>query len=245
MASKKTSNKAKVKEHSHFIAVLVLFAGFSIFSLASFFTTNNTYIDHYYASVTAVPAETEVVDTLVYSYFNDVADDNSYVKEISGLYNAGVLEGYPDGSFRPDEPMSRAGLLKVLATAVDADFGGRKLGNCFTDVKDDWYAPFVCYAKEEGWISGHADGSYKPGDSVTRGAALKITMEAFDYSLCKTVSVRPFDDVEEGDWVAPYACAAKNDGVIGGSTMFYPDGEMTRSQFAEILYNVMKVKGLI
>lgn len=242
MAKKKTSKK--VKEHSHFIVILVLFAGFSIYSLASFFTSNTTYIDHYYASVTDVPADT-VVETDHYSYFNDVADDHPHIKAVTELLNAGVLEGYPDGSFRPDEPMTRAGLLKVLATAVDADFGGRDLSNCFTDVRDEWYSTFVCYAKDEGWISGHSDGSYKPGDSATRGAALKIAMEAMDYPVCSTVDTRSYDDVEEGDWLAPYVCAGKRDGVTGSNIMFYPNEQMTRAQFADILYNLMKEKKLI
>ncbi|MBT4917661.1 S-layer homology domain-containing protein [Candidatus Peregrinibacteria bacterium] len=242
MAKKKTSKK--VKEHSHFIAVLVLFAGFSIYSLASFFTSNTAYIDHYYASVTEVPTET-VVETDYYSYFNDVADDHPHITAVTELLNAGVLEGYPDGSFRPDEPMTRAGLLKVLATAVDADFGGRDLNGCFTDVTDEWYAPFVCYAKDAGWVSGHADGSYKPGDSVTRGAALKIAMEAMDYAICDVVNTRSYDDVEETDWLAPYVCAGKRDGVTSTSLMFYPNEAMTRAEFADILFELMKQKQLI
>ncbi|PIR54943.1 hypothetical protein COU74_04365 [Candidatus Peregrinibacteria bacterium CG10_big_fil_rev_8_21_14_0_10_36_19] len=269
--------KKKIKKaDAHFLGILILFAGFSMYAVTSYFTSTNDFIENRYVSVLgdgqsvvsteAIPAcyscpEPKVdfpacgdlwksgvcpakLDE-VKELFNDVDSSHPHAEAIEVLANQGVVKGYADASFKPDNTINRAELLSVLSDALDADFGGKVLSNCFTDVGEEWFAVFVCHAKEKGWVNGNPDGSYHPGDAVNKAAAIKIIFGAFDYGVCDTVNDSDFSDVKSADWFAPYACKAKQDGIIKSSDIFDPNHQVTRGEFVQMMYNVMKKKGLI
>jgi len=236
--------KLPVKNHGHFIAVLLLFSGFSLYALTSFFSSTNDYLDNMVVSVVANPSA--VVEEVSMGYvFTDVRKDYKYVKAIEALYSAGIIDGYEDGTFKPNLTSNRAEFLATVTTAVDADFGGKVLKNCFSDVKEDWYAPFVCYAKDAEWITGYGNGDYKPANPIRRAEALKIVFEAFNYSSCEEVAEEPYPDVTIDSWYAPYACAAKRDGIISKMGSFNSTSEVTRAHVADMIYKVMERKGLL
>ena len=85
--------------------------------------------------------------------FSDLdATDDNYIA-IDYLYEEGVLGGYSDGSFKPENTVNRAELLKILVEGQGVTPDADEYQNCFPDVTTDWYAKYVCYAKEEGWVS--------------------------------------------------------------------------------------------
>lgn len=246
MATKKTTKSVKsVYSHGHFLAVLILFVGVSTYAIFSFWNSTNDYIKNMYTSVVD-GGETQSDDNLngAEEIFKDVFSDHINAQAIKALYNEGIIKGYDDGNFKPDGLVTRAELLVVLTNVVDADFGGKSFSDCFTDVKDEWFAPFVCYAKEAGWTDGFADGSYKPNDSITKAAVLKIAFQALDYAPCEVVEVAPYDDVVLDAWYAPYACAAKIGGIIPKAGLFNAEHQVTRSELAQIVYNLMEEKGM-
>ena len=90
--------------------------------------------------------------------FTDVSTENDEVA-INYLFDANIVDGYVDMTYRPNNSINRAELLKILVESrVDnVPIGGR---NCFNDVAEDWYAKYVCYAKTEEWINGYGDGNF-------------------------------------------------------------------------------------
>ena len=76
--------------------------------------------------------------------FPDIGTRNKTA--IDFLYQTGIIQGYPDGRFRPRKPLNRAELLKLVMSGIgiapDSNYK-----NCFPDVREEWFAPFVCYAK--------------------------------------------------------------------------------------------------
>jgi len=226
----------KFSKNSHFLIILVLFAAFSMYAIASFFDSTDNYINSFYTSVTGSDLETVVpVDQV----FTDVYLDHVNAEAIRALYEEGIVSGYDGGDFRPGDTINRAELVKIVTAAVDADFGGMALGDCFNDVSDEWFAVFVCYSKDNDWVSGYEDTSYKPSQTITKAEALKIVFEAFSYPVCDPVVTQPYADVELTAWYAPYACAAKADGIIPRAGLFNAANEITRAEFVQMVYNVM------
>ena len=65
--------------------------------------------------------------------------------------------------------------------------------NCFEDVTTEWYAKYVCYAKEEGLVEGYSGNYFKPGDNIMRAEAVKIVSEAYKWDDLGTLTVSHFN----------------------------------------------------
>lgn len=107
--------------------------------------------------------------------YPDVAFNKWYNNAISTLSNMGIICGYPDGTFRPDAPITRAELTKIAAgffsdPRVAATYDGR-----FSDVHGaEWYISYLMTALEEGLIEGYPDGSFRPNRPITRAETCTI-----------------------------------------------------------------------
>lgn len=107
--------------------------------------------------------------------YSDVAFNKWYNNAISTLSNMGIICGYPDGTFRPDAPITRAELTKISAgffsdPRVAATYDGR-----FSDVHGaEWYISYLMTALEEGLIEGYPDGSFRPNRPITRAETCTI-----------------------------------------------------------------------
>lgn len=107
--------------------------------------------------------------------YPDVAFNKWYNNAISTLTNMGIICGYPDGTFRPDAPITRAELTKIAAgffsdPRVAATYDGR-----FSDVHGaEWYISYLMTALEEGLIEGYPDGSFRPNRPITRAETCTI-----------------------------------------------------------------------
>jgi hypothetical protein len=110
--------------------------------------------------------------------FPDVPSSHSNNNAIQYLYNEGIVGGYPDGTFKPSNTVNRAELLKILIAGMEVDLDAGGYANCFPDVKDEWFAKYVCYAKEQEWIGGYPDGTFRPADTVNKVEALKMLLNA-------------------------------------------------------------------
>lgn len=107
--------------------------------------------------------------------YSDVPGNKWYNNAISTLSNMGIICGYPDGTFRPDAPITRAELTKIAASffsdpRVAATYDGR-----FSDVHGaEWYISYLMTALEEGLIEGYPDGSFRPNRPITRAETCTI-----------------------------------------------------------------------
>lgn len=107
------------------------------------------------------------------SGFTDVASGAWYNNAVSTLTRAGILDGYEDGSFRPNASITRAEFTKI-AVSFFKHVGGAS-SSPFNDVPDSaWYAEFVKAAAELGLIDGYEDGTFRPNAPITRAEACTI-----------------------------------------------------------------------
>ena len=104
--------------------------------------------------------------------FSDVEDDAWYAKAVNTMASLGMLEGYPDGTFRPDAPITRA---EFAAIALAFAYDPASASCSYTDVSTSaWYYTYVAQATTYGWIGGYPDGSFRPNNSITRAEVAVI-----------------------------------------------------------------------
>ena len=171
--------------------------------------------------------------------FPDVELENKNFPAIDYLYDEGVLAGYEDGSFKPDNTVNRAELLKILVEGQGITPDANTYKDCFPDVASEWYAKYVCYAKEEGWVGGYPDGSFRPADPVNKVEALKMLLNSQDIDS-DSPEEKPFTDVSLSDWFAPYVATAQTLGLLEEEGYsFSPDSDRSRAGIAEELYRLL------
>lgn len=124
--------------------------------------------------ITRAEAVTVIVNALNLSTsnkdiaFSDVKTSHWAYRNIAAAAASGIISGYPDGTFKPNEPTSRAEMATMLANALQLQ-GSEVSAPPFNDVKQShWAASLLTAMKDEGWINGYPDGSFKPANSATR-----------------------------------------------------------------------------
>lgn len=104
--------------------------------------------------------------------FSDVPTDAWYAKAVNTLSSLGMLGGYPDGTFRPDAPITRA---EFAAIALAFAYDPASASCSYTDVNTSaWYYIYVAQATTYGWIGGYPDGTFRPNNSITRAEVAVI-----------------------------------------------------------------------
>lgn len=119
------------------------------------------------------------------SLFSDVSTSDWFWSYVLKAESLGIVSGYSDGTFGPNNSINRAEALKIILEAFDVSLvSSDAVGNTFNDVSSsDWYGRYVETASEEGLVSGYGDGSFGPGNSLTRGEAAKILYTAIQKFL--------------------------------------------------------------
>ena len=103
--------------------------------------------------------------------FSDVAADAWYCSSVSTLSRMGIIAGYPDGTFRPNAPITRA---EFAAIATRFDNNGDKTPVSFTDIIGHWAEGEITVAANHGWVSGYGDDTFRPQNQITRAETMSL-----------------------------------------------------------------------
>lgn len=184
-----------------------------------------------------------ILGNSAFSYAAAVSDiGNHWAKEeISYLVEKGTVNGYDDGTFKPNKNVTRAEFLKM----VNNVFQLSEVEDIhFTDVKeDDWYYDEVRKAVASGYISGYEDGTIRANRLITREEASKIIamVSELDYDI-GDMSLDFKDSNDIGDWAKTYVSAMKYNEYMNGyeDETFRPKRQITRGETAKILADISK-----
>ena len=103
--------------------------------------------------------------------FSDVNEGDWFNTAVSTMAAMGVINGYPDGSFRPNANISRAEFAAIAARFdIDKEHGS----STFIDVKDHWAEEEISISAYNGWILGYPDGKFLPDKKITRAEAMSL-----------------------------------------------------------------------
>ncbi len=163
-----------------------------------------------------VPTAT-AADTLT---FSDVSSDNPYYEAITNLAAEGIINGFEDGTFKPDEPVTRAQYTKIMCYAQNV--GDIKYSEAdrakFPDVDPNhWAIDNITTARNSGIINGYDDGTFKPENSVLYEQAVKMAVCALGYTEAHALRA-------------------------GGSMGAYPHGYLSLATKAKLLNKISGVK---
>ncbi len=138
--------------------------------------------------------------------------------QIEDWMNKGLVNGYPDTTFRPDNNITRAEFMVL----VNGAFGySKKASIDYTDVTtSDWYADAVAKAKAAGYIAGYADGTVKPSNPISREEAAVVIMKVKQLTQNQTAADKFTDATRISGWSKGGIGAVVTAGIMSG----YPDG---------------------
>lgn len=178
--------------------------------------------------------------------FSDVGANNKYYDAVKYLKDQGIIEGYPDGSYKPNNTINRAEFTKIVVGSTSTETAiaacnenyvevGNVTVTLFSDVTftmvggnaPEWYYDFVCMAKLGGIVQGYPDGSFKPAQDINFVEAAKIITEAMGYQM--------MTDTEP--WYMGYVKELENHNAIP-TTITSFDHKITRGEMAEIIYRL-------
>ena len=146
--------------------------------------------------------------------FSDVTSAHWAANYIGYMEQFGIVRGYSDGTFRPNAPITRAEFAAICCRFEQLTDGAA----AFTDVPaSHWAAKSIAYAATRGWVTGYADGTFKPGNNITRAEVAAVTCrllersadEAYIRAHLKELP-RVFADMNEQHWAYWYAMEAAN-----------------------------------
>ena len=175
--------------------------------------------------------------------FSDVPATYWAYGPIEALAAQGILSGFPDGTFRPDAPVTRAEFVKMLDLTLDLPTPAAST-SAFTDVKPgDWFSPYVAAATADGLVKGVAPGVFDPQGLVTREEMAVLLARARHLSGGPPLK---FSDAQRiAPWAAPGVQAAVAAGLLQGfpGGAFDPLGDATRAQAARVLALILLPPG--
>lgn len=122
--------------------------------------------------------------------YPDVPEDAWYFMYVATLTNGGILTGYPDGNFLPDQPITRAEFATMVAR-FDTRFGELETTVTFPDIQGEWYQESIEFAATCGYVHGYPDGNFLPEQYITRAEAAAL----INHCLERHVDEKGLEDV--------------------------------------------------
>ena len=146
--------------------------------------------------------------------FSDVTSAHWAANYIGYMEQFGIVRGYSDGTFRPNAPITRAEFAAICCRFEQLTDGTAT----FTDVPaSHWAAKSIAYAATRGWVTGYADGTFKPNNNITRAEVSAVTCRLLERNADKEYIrahlkelPRVFADMNEQHWAYWYAMEAAN-----------------------------------
>ena len=191
-------------------------------------------------------------DTGSDSPFPDLDSSHPFYNQILDLYKRRIVSGYGDGSFRPDEKLSRAEFVKIALGATNCFDCSRPSDpvkqkytgtHPFPDVSlPAWYFYCIAIAKDLSMVTGYGDGIFRPGRNISRAEAAAILIRQSTIEV-QEAPEEAFMDVPDYAWYKDYVYTAVEIGLVQNQLGFvFPDEEITRGEFAFMASGVLDIQ---
>lgn len=156
------------------------------------------------------------------------SDAGNYTNALQYIAQNHIAQGFSDGTFRPNQTITRAELLKIIlnSKSIATDSTAK---NCFTDVSEQWQVNYVCTAKKLGIVGGYDDGTFKPNQNISFIEALKIIERAYGTTIANS-----------NPWYKAYVEDASKKNIIPLDIVYF-NQTLNRGQMADIITRYMKL----
>ena len=134
--------------------------------------------------------------------YSDVSAGRWYNNAVSTMTRAGIVNGYPDGTFRPNAPITRAEMAKIIALFAKLEPSEER----FPDTAGHWADSYIRLAAGSGWIEGYPDGTFRPDRAITRAETVTMIDRVLERvpkdesRLLPHETMLTFPDCRPGQW---------------------------------------------
>ncbi len=167
--------------------------------------------------------------------FSDVAADNAYKNAIDELVALKIVNGYDDGTFKPDNEITRAEVTKMVVAGMGPSYTSAAESSAattdFTDCAGHWAVGYINVGVAQKFINGMGDGTFSPDTNVTYSQIVKMLVAALGYTSAAEAA---------GGYPNGYLQVASSIGVTSGVAGIDADTAVTRGQVAQLINNAIK-----
>ena len=187
------------------------------------------------SAIAALALSTSSFVALAANDFPDVAETAGYAKAVDQLTAMGIVEGYDDGTFKPDENVTRAQMTAMIIRALGSENAAQSMAGrdtAFRDVDHNhWAAGYVAVANTTNpqFIQGMGDGTFAPDATVTYAQAVTMLVRAVGYETLAAQQGYPNG----------YLSQASTIGILNGLAGVSNDTELNRGQVAILIDNAI------
>jgi len=174
--------------------------------------------------------------------FSDVPENYVYSEAITSLVDEGIINGYEDGTFKPENTITRAEFSKLLAVAsAPTGYVFSATTTQFPDIADmnaphGWAIPYIAYAVSTKAINGYTDGTFQAGNPVTYGEAIKMIVCTLGYGPVADTTLTP--------WYKGYLDIANQIGLTK-KAVAVGENPANRGIVAQLIYNMLDCPQLV
>ena len=161
--------------------------------------------------------------------------DTDYESAVEALVELGIVNGYEDGTYRPEQNVSRAEMAKLLVVAAGLEPAAKLAEGAtkFSDVNGGWASGYVNVASEYGYVMGDPEGTFRPDDTVSYAEAATMALRVLGYKSVVEA---------KGTWPTNYIAKAEDLKLMEDITFSsYNDGA-ARGNVAILVWNMLTTK---
>lgn len=146
-------------------------------------------------------AEKQIEIATTENRFSDVDEDRWSNKAISSMSKGGYISGYESGTFKPEQFITRAEFVTIIANMYKLD---KTPATAFNDVTNGyWASEYIGAVSEKGWVNGYEDGTFRPENYVTRAEVMATVNRMLDRKVSAegiSADAKIWSDISADDW---------------------------------------------
>ena len=169
----------------------------------------------------------------------DFADDSSinYKAAVDVISELGVVDGYSDNSFRPDNLLTRGAAAKIICNLILGPTTASALSASTAPFKDvpttNTFAGYITYCAQQGIISGYGDGTFRPTGTLSGNAFMKMLLGALGYDSS-------IEHYTGANWQVNVVKQASGIGLLDGNSSFIGSNPVSRGEAALYAFNMLQ-----
>ena len=173
--------------------------------------------------------------------FSDVAlTDELHSNSINNLNQLGIINGYEDGTFRPNSSITRAEMVQIISNIIPitnyTPVGTITVGEIYSDISMDYWAnDVIMRVSNLNYINGYEDGTFKPENNITYAEAIKIIATMLNYN---------YEAEKNGGYPDGYIQIAEDIGITSGLE-FNKNSYVSREDVAVMINNALSIPHLV
>ena len=165
------------------------------------------------------------------------ASDIDYDAAVDVISELGVVDGYSDNSFRPDNLLTRGAAAKIICNLILGPTTANALSASTAPFKDvpttNTFAGYITYCAQQGIISGYGDGTFRPTGTLSGNAFMKMLLGALGYDSS-------IEHYTGANWQVNVVKQASGIGLLDGNSSFIGSNPVTRGEAALYAYNMLQ-----